>query len=91
MPTMTDFLLMAGCGPIAAIGTTLLSNAYRTAQASLVAPFEYTWLLWAGLWGYLIWGDIPGPWTYVGAALIAGSGMFLMVIVSGSQAKKERK
>jgi hypothetical protein len=48
---MTDFLLMAACGVIAAVATFLLTNAYRSAQANIVTVFEYTGMIWGPLVG----------------------------------------
>jgi drug/metabolite transporter (DMT)-like permease len=73
-----DLFLLACCGPIAAAGTVLLSHAYRIAEANYVAPFEYTALIWAASWGFLIFNEIPDIYTYAGAALIVGAGLFML-------------
>jgi drug/metabolite transporter (DMT)-like permease len=78
LPSWPDFLLMAATGPIAAIGTVLLTQAYRMAEANLVASFEYTGLIWASLWGFTFWGEIPGAATLGGAALIIGAGLYML-------------
>lgn len=75
MPTPVDMGLMALCGVIAAIGTTLLTQAYRVAQANFVTPFEYSGLLWAPLWGFLFWSEIPRATTVIGAGLIILAGL----------------
>ena len=86
-PTLTDFLLIASCGVIAAIGMTLLTNAYRIAKASVVTSFEYTGMLWAPLWGYLFFGEIPYLTTLAGAGLIVAAGLFAL----SSPAARENK
>jgi drug/metabolite transporter (DMT)-like permease len=73
-----DLFLLACCGPIAAAGTVLLSHAYRIAEANYVAPFEYTALIWAASWGFLIFNEIPDIYTYAGAALIVGAGLYML-------------
>lgn len=78
LPTLRDFLMIASCGLIAAVGILFLTNAYRIARASVVTSFEYTGLLWAPLWGYLFFGEIPGAATYYGAALIVAGGLFAL-------------
>jgi drug/metabolite transporter (DMT)-like permease len=78
VPNGTDFLLMAATGFIAAIGTVLLTQAYRMAEANLVASFEYTGLIWASLWGFAFWGEVPGAATLAGAALIVGAGLYML-------------
>lgn len=73
-----DLLLLACCGPIAAAGTVLLSHAYRIAEANYVAPFEYSALIWAASWGFLIFNEVPDIYTYAGAALIVGAGLYML-------------
>ena len=70
---MTDFLMMAACGVIAAVGMMLLSQAYRLAPANRVATFEYTGILWTPLWGFLFFAEVPQATTVIGAALIVGA------------------
>lgn len=51
-------------------GVVLISQAFRMAPAGLVAPIDYTALLWASLVGWAVWGTVPGLWVYVGAGII---------------------
>ena len=74
-PPRHELLLMISCGATAAIGIAGLTAAYREAEANLVASFEYTALVWAVLWGYLVWHDVPKPTMLAGAALIVGAGL----------------
>ncbi len=78
VPTWGDFGLMAVCGLIAAFGFYFLSQAYRLAQATSVAPFEYVGLPLAALWGYLFWGEVPNGTTVLGVMLIVGSGLYVL-------------
>jgi S-adenosylmethionine uptake transporter len=68
---------MAVCGVIAAFGFYFLSQAYRLAQATTVAPFEYVGLPLAALWGYLFWSEVPDGMTVLGVMLIVGSGLYV--------------
>jgi drug/metabolite transporter (DMT)-like permease len=77
-PGLTDLMLMAGCGVIAAVGLTLLTYAYRIAPSSTVAPFEYSFMFWGVLWGWLIWGDFPDALGWVGIAVIIGAGLLVI-------------
>ncbi len=54
----------------------LMIEALRMGEASLVAPFRYTSFLWALVFGYLLWGEIPGLWVALGVALIICGGLF---------------
>ena len=53
----------------------LLTTAYRIARASLVTSFEYSGILWAPMWGFLFFGEIPRMTTVAGALLIVGAGL----------------
>lgn len=75
MPTTLDLFLMCACGLIAAIGLTLLTQAYRVAPNSAVAPFEFSFAFWGVLWGWLIWGDLPDGLGWLGLAVIIGAGL----------------
>ncbi len=78
MPSANDFLLISICGVIAGVGFYCLTQAYRLAPASSIAPFEYSSLPLAVLWGYLFWAELPGPATIAGLALIVGSGLYIL-------------
>jgi drug/metabolite transporter (DMT)-like permease len=69
-------LIGAFIGAISTIGHVFLIMAFRHADASLLAPFAYAQLIWASIFGYLVFAAIPDLWTYVGAAIIAASGLY---------------
>ncbi|GAA4120701.1 DMT family transporter [Aminobacter aganoensis] len=77
-PSLRDFLMMGACGVIAAVGMILLGQAYRLTPANKAATFEYTGLLWAPLWGFLFFTEIPDSGTIIGALLIVGAGIFAL-------------
>lgn len=77
-PDGPDLALMAACGVLIGIVGILLSQAYRIAEATMMAPFEYTYLPLAMLWGVLVWGDWPDGTALAGIALIAGGGMVVL-------------
>ena len=54
-----------------------LIKAFEAAPASTVSPFIYSTLIWATLSGYVFFNDLPDLWTVVGAAIIAGSGLYI--------------
>ena len=87
MPTPKDFLLMAACGVIAAIAIPLLTQAYRLAEANIVTVFEYTGMIWAPLWGFLFFGEIPRWTTLLGMLLIVTAGLYSL---AGAAAAKPR-
>ena len=77
-PTVQDALLMMACGVIAAAGLTLLTQAYRVAESSVVAPFEYSGMIWGVLWGWLFWQDWPDRVGWLGISVIIGAGLFVL-------------
>lgn len=77
-PTTVDFILMIACGVVAAAGLTLLTQAYRVAPANTVAPFEYSALIWATIYGWLFWHEFPVATTWLGMAIIVGAGLYVL-------------
>ncbi|MCA0406424.1 MAG: DMT family transporter [Proteobacteria bacterium] len=67
------FLLLTGIS--GGFGQIFLTEAYRRAPASLVAPFDYTAMIFAILWGYMLFGDWPEPLVLLGAGIVAASGI----------------
>lgn len=64
-------------GVVGMMGYILLSRAYQIANASLVAPFDYSYLPIAALLGYVLWDEVPPATTFWGMGLIVGSGLYL--------------
>ena len=77
-PTSGDLILLMICGAVAAVGTVLLTQAYRLAEASTVAPYEYTALVWSLLYGWAFWGERPDPIAWTGIALVIGAGLWTL-------------
>ncbi len=63
---------------IAAAAHLLLTQAYRVAPPAVVAPFEYTSLIWAVLFGFLLWGDVPAPHVLIGALVVIAAGLVVL-------------
>ena len=59
-PTPRHLLEMLAFGVAAALATILYTAGYKVVAPSFVAPFEYQSLIWASLWGFVMWGDVPG-------------------------------
>ncbi len=75
---LSDLWMFAGIALFGTAGITMMTQAFRVGEATLVAPFDYTALLWASLLGWAIWSEVPDAWTYVGAAIIIASGLFIV-------------
>jgi drug/metabolite transporter (DMT)-like permease len=74
-----DLPFLVALAVFGTLGITLIGQAFRFAPAAVVAPFDYTALIWASLFGWLIWGDTPEMWTLAGAAVIVVSGIFIVI------------
>ncbi len=74
-PDATGGLLLAGLGACGTMGLVLDSIAFRFAPAAILQPFGYLNLVFAIVWGWLIFGQFPDPWTIAGAALIVVAGI----------------
>ena len=75
-PVPADYPIFAVIGIGIAIAGYLISQAYRVAEASYVAPFEYLALPMSVVWGMIVFDEFPGGWDYFGMALILGAGLF---------------
>jgi drug/metabolite transporter (DMT)-like permease len=78
MPTPGDALILVAGGFVAGTGAWCLTHAYRVSEVNVVAPFEYTALVWAAAWGFLIWGEVPGVATLAGIALVLGASLYVL-------------
>ena len=78
-PDANDAILMFSIGVLVTIVGYMLSQAYRVADASAVAPFEYVALPLAVFWGYLFWRHVPDLQTVIGIFLVVGSGLYVFV------------
>jgi drug/metabolite transporter (DMT)-like permease len=70
--------LIAGIGIAGGIGQYAVTEAFRVGEASLIAPLEYTALVWGVLLDLTLWGVLPDGVTWVGAAIIVASGLYLL-------------
>ena len=70
-------LSLIGLSVVGVGGFGFLLQAYRIADPAVVSPYEYTFLIWMVLWGYLIWGDIPSVIEATGMLLIVGAGVYM--------------
>lgn len=75
---LRDLSLFMACGGIAAVGLSLLTYAYRVAPSSTVAPFEYSFIIWGVLWGWVFWSELPGPTAWAGIAFLVAAGLLVI-------------
>ena len=79
MPTPIDFALFFVLGLCGSVANLLLTQSYRLAEASLVTPIKYLSLVFAILFGYFIWSEIPKILTLLGAALVIISSLIIFM------------
>lgn len=72
------FALLILIGLVGGGAQLALTAALRFAPVSVVVPMDYSSLVWATLYGYLLFGVLPGPWTWVGAPIIIASGLYIV-------------
>ena len=70
--------LILGMGLAGAFGQIALTRAFMCGDASLIAPLEYTGLVWVIAWDWLLWQTLPDTATWTGAAIIVASGLYLL-------------
>src|SRR5690606_6452200 len=84
LPPVRDLPDFLALGALAAAGIYLLARAYANAEAQVLAPLEYTALIWASLIGFLFFSEIPRPQVWLGGAIIIAACLW------GAQKEKEK-
>jgi drug/metabolite transporter (DMT)-like permease len=77
-PSPVELAALVSIGVLGGLSHILLTESYRYAPASVVAPFDYVALLWAFLFGYAVFGEIPVVHVYFGAGIVALSGLYVI-------------
>ena len=78
MPPLADLWAFAATGVAVGVGGLMMSQAYRTTEAALVAPFEYVGMPMAIFWGAVVFGTFPDHTAWAGIALICGAGLYTL-------------
>lgn len=73
-----DAWLVGGVGVAGALGQWAITEAFRVGEASMIAPLEYTALVWGVILDLALWNVLPDGVTWIGAAIIVGSGLYLL-------------
>lgn len=77
LPTLANWGLLFVTGAMIVAAQWLIILAFQLASGSIVAPFRYLSLVWAGMIGYTVWGDVPSEMKALGAAIVCGSGIYI--------------
>jgi len=78
MPDAGGLGLLLFTGVLQGIGQYFMVSAFRYGEAVVIAPFRYFALIWATLYGFLMFGDVPGVNTLAGAGIVIASGLFIL-------------
>ena len=76
--TSFEITLLFTMAIMAAAAETLVIRALEVAQAVIVAPLQYTLILWSTMYGYLVFADLPDFWTWIGALIIVATGIYTL-------------
>lgn len=87
-PRLGDSWLFLGVALFGTAGLALMSQAFRLAPAVVVAPFEYSGLIWATGLGWLFWSEIPDLAAFLGATVIVASGVYIVFREDASRGKR---
>ncbi len=87
-PAGEDLWLFALIGLIGGVAAFFVIQAYRHAPVSVLAPFDYTALIWGALFGWLIWREQPGLQIWLGAAIVAAAGVYIARREAGAAGRR---
>lgn len=76
-PSPFQWAMLAGTGLVSAAAQVLMTEGYRRGEATLLAPFEYSAILWTTLLGAVVWGELPDGWDFAGMAVLVASGLYI--------------
>jgi drug/metabolite transporter (DMT)-like permease len=77
-PSPVELAEFAAIGMLGGVGHILLTESYRYAAASVIAPFDYSTMIWAIILGYWFFGEVPNSLVLIGAAIVIASGLFVI-------------
>jgi len=78
LPSLAEWPALVALGVLGGLGHIVLTESYRLAPASVIAPFDYIAMIWAVVLGYLAFGEVPGVLILAGAAVVVGANLFVI-------------
>lgn len=82
---LTDIAAVAAIAILSIAATSLSIFAYRTAEAAVVAPMQYSQIIWATIFGWVIFAEMPDAMTLLGAGVVIASGLYIVMRESGAR------
>ena len=77
-PTPLDWCLLIAVGLVGGVAQIVITQAFRLAEVSVVMSLEYTHMIWAVGFGFLIWAELPNISTWLGVAIVSASGLYII-------------
>lgn len=77
-PAPLDLVFLISIGLIGGFAQFAMTQAFRLAPVAIIAPYEYGALVFAMMFGYLIWGEVPDAFLLIGAAIVVASGLYIL-------------
>ena len=78
-PTPGSLGLFAAAGVTSVVALLCINRSLKLAPASVVVPYQYSMIVWAVIFGFVVWGDVPSLPTLIGAAIIIGAGFYIFL------------
>jgi drug/metabolite transporter (DMT)-like permease len=78
-PTPKSLVMFAAAGVISVCALLCVNRSLKLAPASVVVPYQYSMIVWAVIFGIVVFGDVPLPATILGAAIIIGAGLYIFL------------
>jgi len=78
-PRAGSLVLFAAAGCISVSALFCVNRSLKLAPASVVVPYQYSMIIWAVIFGLVVFGDVPAPATIVGASIIIGAGLYIFL------------
>lgn len=89
-PAVADLPYFGAVALFSTLGLALITQGFRIGPASVVAPFDYTGLIWATVLGWIFWRETPDAYAYLGALFIAGSGVYIALREARSKSRTRK-
>lgn len=77
-PSLGDLAILVAIGIVGGVAQLVKTQAFRFADVAVIIPFDYSALIWATLFGYLIWDELPAETTVLGAVIVVASGLYIL-------------
>jgi drug/metabolite transporter (DMT)-like permease len=78
-PTLPELALLTVVGFLGISGQTLITHGLSQGDATVLVPLDYSRIVYSAALGYLLFGELPGPWSFAGMALIVASSLYLVL------------